>query len=143
MNTVSGVLPDGTYDRNTAQELCCRSDAAGISTSGVPVQQTLILSDPTTTCTSLFAPGAVFRDTEDSNNADAVSGSCPSSLKITDGLSFKFCTPVWSCACCLWSRGHPLCSLRRFVRMRLRPLAAVPSGYIHQRRVYGVTLPRR
>jgi hypothetical protein len=99
-NGVSGTLPDGTYDGNTLQELCCRSDAPStpaLRTSGLPVNVTVIVtSDPATTCTAPDAPGTAFRDTYDGGSPDTATGSeCPAGLVVADdGLSFKFCERV-------------------------------------------------
>ena len=105
-NKFSGVLPDGTYDRNTDIHFCCRDDpkismfnSKANYLSGLPKCAELIVMRHNGSCparaSGYLGPhtGYLQWDTEDSRNADRRVGAFPDGEKdFGSGIKIEFCS---------------------------------------------------
>ncbi|CAC5419765.1 unnamed protein product [Mytilus coruscus] len=92
-NSKNGVLPDGTYNRNTRIYFCCRSDGSVYSRIRLPTSEPFYLYQYTSSiCQRVRGMSVreefVKTDDEDSHNNSADSGSHP---KKTDTTRVHYC----------------------------------------------------
>ncbi|VDH98273.1 Hypothetical predicted protein [Mytilus galloprovincialis] len=80
-NDKGGVLPSGTYNRNTRINYCCRSDGSYSGAIRLPTSRPFYLLRITSSCQRVIGMNVreeyVMTDDEDNNNANSVSGSHP------------------------------------------------------------------
>ncbi|XP_052059669.1 uncharacterized protein LOC127700292 [Mytilus californianus] len=92
-NSKNGVLPDGTFDRNTRIYFCCRSDGSVYSRIRLPTSEPFYLYQYTSSICQRVRGMSVRKefvktDDEDSHNNSADSGRHP---KKTDTTRVHFC----------------------------------------------------
>ena len=81
-NSRGGILPDGSYDRNTRIYYCCRNDAHPTNSITLPTDRSFYLMQKHSDgCQQVRGMNVraewVYWDDEDDNNADSESGSYP------------------------------------------------------------------
>lgn len=93
-NSASGVLPDGTYSKDTLMYFCCRSDGSAETPIELPMRQPFFLLKHSRKCQAvmgmLISEEWLFWDCEDKENKNLWSGMLPESLLAKD-VKLYFC----------------------------------------------------
>ena len=94
-NGVGGTLPDGSYDRNTRIDFCCRTDGDPARAIILPTSRPFILVAATDKCQAVRGMTAYRQwfswDNEDDNNKDGKGGTHPYDTGSSGNHKLNFC----------------------------------------------------
>ena len=87
-NMVSGVLPDGSYVKDTVLYFCCRSDGSAEKSIELPMREPFFLLKHSSRCQEVMGMRVteewLFWDCEDRDNKNSYFGEIPASFVAKD-----------------------------------------------------------
>ena len=93
-NAHTGILPDGSYGKDTIVYFCCRSDGSAETPIELPMRDPFFLLKHSSKCQAVMGMGVteewLFWDCEDKKNKNVWSGNLPESLVAKD-IKLYFC----------------------------------------------------
>ena len=93
-NFASGVLPDGTYSKDTVIHFCCRSDGSAETPIELPMREPFFLLKYSSSCQAVLGMRVteewIFWDCEDRENKNSFDGEIPQSF-IAKDIRLYFC----------------------------------------------------
>ena len=93
-NFASGVLPDGTYTKDTIIHFCCRSDGSAETPIALPMREPFFLLKHSSSCQAVLGMRVteewIFWDCEDRENKNSFLGEIPQSF-IAKDIRLYFC----------------------------------------------------
>ena len=93
-NFVSGVLPDGTYSKDTVMYFCCRSDGSTETPIELPMREPFFLLKHSSSCQAVLGMRVteewLFWDCEDRKSKNSFDGEIPQSF-IAKDVKLYFC----------------------------------------------------
>lgn len=93
-NLHTGILPDGTYGKDTVVYFCCRSDGSAEAPIELPMRDPFFLLKHSSKCQAVMGMRVteewLFWDCEDKENKNLWSGNLPESLVAKD-IKLYFC----------------------------------------------------
>ncbi|XP_072022648.1 uncharacterized protein, partial [Amphiura filiformis] len=94
-NSASGVLPDGYFNSNTRIYFCCQTSGYANNPIYLPTENNFMLFKYNSQCQQVHGMQATSEfftwDTEDSNNADSVTGNHPYKGIAGSGITLYLC----------------------------------------------------
>ena len=93
-NLASGVLPDGTYNKDTVMHFCCRSDGSAEKPIELPMREPFFLLKHWSSCQVVMGMRVteewLFWDCEDRENKNSFTGEVPESF-IAKDIRLYYC----------------------------------------------------